>query len=159
MQVEMTPEAVGHIVDVANGDARSALNAVELAVLTTHPDKDGVIRIDLSIAEESIQHRAVRCDEEEYYNMLSAFCKMCIRDRMYTEEIDKGRAFLIFTLAFATVVHGITDITIFWPQTFLLLAFVLSSVGIYERKPAVVWDLDVYKRQPIGRTTAGTPPF
>ena len=61
--------------DVANGDARSALNAVELAVLTTHPDKDGVIRIDLSIAEESIQHRAVRCDEEEYYNMLSAFCK------------------------------------------------------------------------------------
>ena len=75
MQVEMTPEAVGHIVDVANGDARSALNAVELAVLTTHPDKDGVIRIDLSIAEESIQHRAVRCDEEEYYNMLSAFCK------------------------------------------------------------------------------------
>lgn len=74
--------------------------------------------------------------------------------KMYTEEIDKGRAFLIFTLAFATVVHGITDITIFWPQTFLLLAFVLSSVGIYERKPAVVWDLAVVRVNRKGKRTA-----
>ena len=43
--------------------------------LTTSPDKDGVIRIDLETAEQSIQRRAVRCDDEEYYNMLSAFCK------------------------------------------------------------------------------------
>ncbi|MBQ9941465.1 MAG: AAA family ATPase, partial [Christensenellaceae bacterium] len=75
MHVEFTPEAKAHIVNVANGDARTALNAVELAVLTTRPDEDGVVRVDLAIAEESIQKRAVRCDEEEYYNMLSAFCK------------------------------------------------------------------------------------
>jgi putative ATPase len=75
LDVVIAPEALEHIANVANGDARTALNAVELAVLTTSPDKDGKIVIDLHIAEESIQRRAVRCDEEEYYNMLSAFCK------------------------------------------------------------------------------------
>jgi putative ATPase len=75
LDVALEPEALEHIANVANGDARTALNAVELAVLTTSPNKDGQIVITLAIAEESIQRRAVRCDEEEYYNMLSAFCK------------------------------------------------------------------------------------
>lgn len=75
LDVVLEPEALEHIANVANGDARTALNAVELAVLTTSPNKDGQIVIGLDIAEESIQRRAVRCDEEEYYNMLSAFCK------------------------------------------------------------------------------------
>lgn len=75
VKIRFDQDAMDHIVNVANGDARAALNAVELAVLTTSPGEDGYIHIDLSIAEESIQKRAVRCDEEEYYNMLSAFCK------------------------------------------------------------------------------------
>lgn len=75
LDVVLEPEALEHIANVANGDARTALNAVELAVLTTSPNKNGQIVIGLDIAEESIQRRAVRCDEEEYYNMLSAFCK------------------------------------------------------------------------------------
>ncbi len=75
LRVQIDENALAHIVDVANGDARAALNAVELAVLTTSPDAEGIVRIDLATAEESIQRRAVRCDQEEYYNMLSAFCK------------------------------------------------------------------------------------
>ena len=75
LRIQMDGDALLHLVDVANGDARAALNALELAVLTTSPDKTGAIHIDLATAEESIQRRAVRCDEEEYYNMLSAFCK------------------------------------------------------------------------------------
>ena len=75
LTIDLLPEALEHIADVANGDARCALNALELAVLTTPPDKSGTIVIDLPTAEESIQRRAVRCDDEEYYNMLSAFCK------------------------------------------------------------------------------------
>lgn len=75
MKIFAEEDALAHIVNVANGDTRSALNALELAVLTTAPDADGVIHIDLAIAEESIQRRAVRCDDDEYYNMLSAFCK------------------------------------------------------------------------------------
>ncbi len=75
LNVTVQPDALDHIANVANGDARTALNAIELAVLTTPPDKDGRIVVDLDTAEESIQRRAVRCDDEDYYNMLSAFCK------------------------------------------------------------------------------------
>lgn len=75
LNVRADDAAIDHIVNIANGDARAALNAIELAVLTTKPDESGQIHITLDIAEESIQRRAVRCDEEEYYNMLSAFCK------------------------------------------------------------------------------------
>ena len=75
LNVRADDAAIDHIVNIANGDARAALNAIELAVLTTKPDESGQIHVTLDIAEESIQRRAVRCDEEEYYNMLSAFCK------------------------------------------------------------------------------------
>jgi putative ATPase len=73
--LEVSPEALEHIASVANGDARSALNALELAVLSTRPDGDGIIRITAEVAEESIQKRQMRCDESYFYDMLSAFCK------------------------------------------------------------------------------------
>ena len=72
---EMAQEAMAHIARIANGDVRSALGALELAALSTPPDADGVIRITLSVAEESIQKPVIRCDESLYYDMLSAFCK------------------------------------------------------------------------------------
>lgn len=70
-------EALEHIVDIANGDARSALNAVELAVLTTPPGEDGVREINLEVAEESIQKRSVRYDKsgDQHYDVISAFIK------------------------------------------------------------------------------------
>jgi len=78
MRTDFSTEALDHIAYVANGDVRSALNAVELAVLTTPPSPDGVIHIDLPIAEESIQQRVLQMDESYFYDMLSAFCK-CLR--------------------------------------------------------------------------------
>ena len=75
MRVNLDPEALEHIADVANGDVRSALNAIELAVLTTAPGEDGVVRITPAIAAESIQRRVLQMDESLYYDMLSAFCK------------------------------------------------------------------------------------
>ena len=75
LDCQLEPEALEHIASIANGDARSALNALELAVLTTRPDEDGITRITLAVAEESIQHRQMRCDESYFYDMLSAFCK------------------------------------------------------------------------------------
>jgi len=74
-RVEIAPEAARHIAGVANGDVRSALNALELAVLTTAPEADGVVRVTLEVAEESIQRPVLRCDESTFYDMLSAFCK------------------------------------------------------------------------------------
>ena len=65
------------LVDVANGDARGVLNALELAVETTPPDENGVITIDLAVAEESIQRRAVLYDKDGdvHYDTISAFIK------------------------------------------------------------------------------------
>jgi len=74
-QVTLDDDAAHHIARIANGDVRSALGALELAVLTTAPDENGVIRVTLAVAEESIQKPVIRCDESLYYDMLSAFCK------------------------------------------------------------------------------------
>ncbi len=70
-------DAFSHLVRTANGDARSALNAIELAVLTTHPDNNGVRHITLAIAEESIQERALGYDKsgDAHYDITSAFIK------------------------------------------------------------------------------------
>lgn len=73
--VRIDADALEHIAQVANGDARSALNALELAVLTTPMEADGSTHITLAVAEESIQSRVVQMDESMFYDMLSAFCK------------------------------------------------------------------------------------
>lgn len=76
-QATITEEALHHLADVSNGDARVALNALELAVLTTPADENGVIRIDLAVAEESIQRRALNYDKsgDNHYDTISAFIK------------------------------------------------------------------------------------
>jgi len=76
-QVHLSPEAKKHLVNVAGGDARNALNALELAVETTQPDDDGVIQISLEVAQESIQRRAVLYDKDgdSHYDTISAFIK------------------------------------------------------------------------------------
>lgn len=76
-KVEIEPDALEHLVDVANGDARSLLNALELAVETSPPDSGGTIRVTLAIAEESIQQRAVLYDKEGdvHFDTISAFIK------------------------------------------------------------------------------------
>ena len=75
MNAQIEPDALEHLASVANGDVRSALNALELAVLTTPPGDGGTVRVTLAVAEESIQQRMLYCDESYYYDMLSAFCK------------------------------------------------------------------------------------
>lgn len=77
LKVVIDDDALAHLVDVANGDARSLLNALELAVETTPPGPDGVIHVDLAVAEESIQRRAVLYDKEGdvHYDTISAFIK------------------------------------------------------------------------------------
>ncbi len=74
MNVRVDEDALNHWVQVAAGDVRTALNALELAVLTTPTDREG-LRITREIAEDSIQKPMMRVDETLYYDMLSAFCK------------------------------------------------------------------------------------
>ncbi len=75
--IQISDEALAHLVHVAGGDARDALNALELAVESTPPSKDGIIQITLEVAEESIQQRALRYDKtgDQHYDTASAFIK------------------------------------------------------------------------------------
>ena len=77
LDVTLVDEALDHLVNVANGDARALLNALEFAAETTPPDDQGRIVIDLEVAEESIQHRAVLYDKEGdyHFDVISAFIK------------------------------------------------------------------------------------
>ncbi len=70
-------DAVEFLADMAGGDARRAINAVELAVLTTEPSEDGKIHITLPVAEECIQRRSLRYDKtgDSHYDVISAFIK------------------------------------------------------------------------------------
>jgi putative ATPase len=75
LAVTLTPDALGLIIAKSNGDARRALNALELGVLSTAPGHDGAILYDLTVAEESIQQKALVYDEDEHYDTISAFIK------------------------------------------------------------------------------------
>jgi putative ATPase len=76
-QVQVDDDALAHLVNIAGGDARAALNALELAAESTRPDDDGRIHITLAVAEDSIQQRALRYDKtgDEHYDTISAFIK------------------------------------------------------------------------------------
>jgi len=76
-KVDLAGDARQHLIAMSNGDARSLLNALELAVESTRPDEDGAVRIDLQAAQDSIQQRAVHYDKnmDEHYDTISAFIK------------------------------------------------------------------------------------
>ncbi|MCX6027187.1 MAG: AAA family ATPase [Chloroflexi bacterium] len=75
--VEAEAAALQHLARLAGGDARNALNALELAVESTPPDANGTVRIDLTVAQESIQRRALLYDRDgdAHYDTISAFIK------------------------------------------------------------------------------------
>lgn len=75
LSVNLSPEACEFIVVRSNGDARRALNALEIGVLSTAPGPDGVIPYDIHTAEDSIQKKALVYDEDEHYDTISAFIK------------------------------------------------------------------------------------
>jgi len=76
-QITLDEDAEAHLIRVAGGDARNALNALELAVESTQPDSKGKIQITLDIAQDSIQRRAVLYDKDgdAHYDTISAFIK------------------------------------------------------------------------------------
>lgn len=73
----LEPDAEDFLADISNGDARAALTAIELGVLTTERSEDGKIHITLDVAQECIQKRAVRYDKmgDQHYDTISAFIK------------------------------------------------------------------------------------
>ncbi|MDO4565300.1 MAG: replication-associated recombination protein A [Clostridia bacterium] len=72
--ISIDNDAMDVFIAMSNGDLRTALNALELAVLTTEAS-EGLIHITREIASESAQRKVIACDEQLFYDMLSAFCK------------------------------------------------------------------------------------
>jgi len=77
LRISAKDDALAFLADIAGGDARTALNALELAALTTEPNQDGEIVIDMEVAEACIQKRALRYerDGDNHYDTISAFIK------------------------------------------------------------------------------------
>ncbi|MFC2013750.1 replication-associated recombination protein A, partial [Chloroflexota bacterium] len=77
LNVELDNDAMVHLIAMSNNDARVALNALEMAAMTTQPDADGKRRITLPTIEDAIQHRALRYDKagDQHYDIISAFHK------------------------------------------------------------------------------------
>src|SRR2546430_13845562 len=76
MKIAAEEPALRHLAKLSDGDARKALNSLEIAALTTSPDPDGAIRINLAVAEQSIQKKAIVYDDEDaHYDTISAFIK------------------------------------------------------------------------------------
>ncbi|HEU5123928.1 MAG TPA: replication-associated recombination protein A [Verrucomicrobiae bacterium] len=76
MKIQADEVALRHLAKLSDGDARKALNSLEIAALTTAPGDDGVVRIDLPVAEQSIQKKAIVYDDEDaHYDTISAFIK------------------------------------------------------------------------------------
>lgn len=127
-------EALFHIAKMASGDLRVAYNALELAVLTTNPDANGVINVTLKDAEESIQRKALSFDEQMYYDMLSAFCKSLRGSDAnaalyYAQRLIKGGCdpLLIFRRLIA---HSAEDVGMADPQA---LVIATSAMTAFEK--------------------------
>ncbi|GAA5476665.1 putative AAA domain-containing protein Rv2559c [Haloferula helveola] len=77
LKVQADPDALRHLAEMSDGDVRKALTALELAILTTTPAEDGSVVLDLAVAEESIQRKAIAydADGDAHYDTASAFIK------------------------------------------------------------------------------------
>src|SRR5713226_1081185 len=76
VKIQADEPGLRHLAKLSDGDARKALNSVEIAALTTPPDEQGTVHINLAVAEQSIQKKAVVYDDEDaHYDTISAFIK------------------------------------------------------------------------------------
>ena len=141
--ISITDEALDHLVNMANGDARSALNALELAILTTDPNLNGIINIDLQAAEQSIQKRIVRYDKkgDNHYDTISAFIKSIrgsdpdatlywLAKMLYAGEDPKFIARRLY-------VHAAEDIGLADPNALLIVqsaAYAVDFIGMPEAR-------------------------
>lgn len=124
MNVTADDDAIGHIARISAGDLRVAYNALELAALTTPPQKDGSVRITLKDAEESIQRKALSFDEQMYYDMLSAFCKSLRGSDAnaalyYMQRLIQGGCDPLL-IARRTIAHSSEDVGMADPQAMIM---------------------------------------
>jgi len=140
-RVQISEEALEHLAEKAGGDARLALNGLELAVLSTLPNEEGIRVIDLAVAEESIQEKAILYDKtgDQHYDVISAFIKS-----MRGSDPDACMHYLARMLAAGEdprfiarriMIHAAEDVGLADPQALVVAqaaAQALEQVGMPE---------------------------
>ena len=131
---EVEEAALSHIAEMAGGDLRTAYNALELAVLTTPPGSDGRIRVTLQDAENSTGRRSLAFNEDQYYDMLSAFCKSLRGSDSnaalyYAMRLIEGGCDPM-TIARRLVVHSAEDVGMADPQAMVVAT---SAMCAFEK--------------------------
>ena len=132
IKLEVSDEALFHFAHVSAGDMRTALNALELAVMTTDPDSDGVIRVGVDIAEQSIQKKSLGVDESLFYDMLSAFCKSLRGSDpdaaiFWATRLIEGGADPMM-IARRLVVHSAEDVGMANPQALVMAVSAMTAL-------------------------------
>ena len=141
MNLQVSDEALDHFVWASDGDLRNALNALELAAKSTSADENGLINVDITVAEQSSQKKSMSIDESMYYDMLSAFCKSLRGSdsdaALYWAErlIQAGcDPMLIFR---RMIVHSSEDVGMADPQALVIATAALTAyqnIGLPEGK-------------------------
>lgn len=128
----VTDEAIEHLAIMSSGDVRVALNSLELAVLSTPRNTDGVIVVDKVVAEQSIQKKSLSFDENMLYNMLSAFCKSLRGSDAEAALYYANRLILggcePLIIARRLLVHASEDVGMADSQAMLIASAALTSI-------------------------------
>lgn len=157
--VDITEDAINHISIMADGDLRVAYNALELAVITTMPDR-GIIKIDKEIAEQSIQKKALSINKDQYYDMLSAFCKslrgsdsdaaLYWSERLIAAGIDP------MIIARRLIIHSAEDVGMADPNALIISTsalIALKNIGLPEGRiplsEAIIYVAETYKSNSV----------
>lgn len=153
-------DAIEHIAFMAGGDLRSAYNALEMAVLTTPIGDDGVYHITIKDAEQSIQKKALSVDENEYYHILSAFCKSLRGSDSdgalyYSQRLIKAGCDPML-IARRLIVHSAEDVGLSDPQALVIATSALTALqniglpeGLIPLSEAIIYVCETSKSNSV----------
>lgn len=157
---EVDEGAIEHISETAGGDLRTAYNALELAVLTTPPDKDGKVHVTLKDAEQSIQRKALSYNQDMYYDLLSAFCKSLRGSDSdaalyYAMRLIEGGADPVLVLR-RLIVHAAEDVGMSDPNALVMAVSALTAFknmgypeGLLPMSEAIIYVCEAEKSNSV----------
>ena len=160
MNVQVDESAYEHIAITSAGDLRTAYNAIELAVLTTPVNEDGVVVVTLKDAEQSIQKKALSIDENGYYHLLSAFCKSLRGSDSdaalyYSQRLIKGGCDPMI-IARRLVVHSAEDVGLADPNALVIATSAMTALmnigapeGLIPLSEAIIYVCEAHKSNSV----------
>ncbi len=160
INAEVSSDAINHIARVSAGDLRTAYNALELAVLTTPVSEDGVVRVTLKDAEQSIQKKSLSVDENTYYHLLSAFCKSLRGSDSdaavyYSQRLIKGGCDPL-VIARRLIVHSAEDVGLSDPFAMVMATSALTALqnlgvpeGLIPLTEAIIYVCETHKSNSV----------